>query len=276
MKKEILANCLEDETRVAVIEDGRLVEYMIERPALGMEKLVGNIYKGRIENVLPGISSAFVNVGYEKNAYLYISDVVEQTFGQDDGQQHHTGHSHHRSIDQFLKRSNVLMVQVAKEAIGSKGVKISMDISLPGRFLVYLPFQSTIGVSKNIEEESERRRLKDLLDALKPKRGGFIVRTEAEDVEERELSHRVEFVPATGATITQSYKFEQADATKDERAAGEAKRMLNIAVSYRDGSKTIRRARTYSFKITLNKDQVIRRVPPALGSIMGMMPKGMK
>jgi ribonuclease G len=189
MKQEIIANCTSDETRVAVIEDGRLVEIGFERKETA--KIVGNIYKGKVENVLPGISSAFVNIGLGKNAYLYITDVLDQAHIS--GDLSHQGRSSH-SIDQILKRGEIVLVQVAKEAIGTKGVKVSMDISLPGRFIVYLPYQPTIGISKNIEEESERRRLKEKLDALKPKRGGFIARTEAEGIEERDLKREVRYL----------------------------------------------------------------------------------
>src|SRR3954468_1839419 len=116
MKKEILANVLPEETRVAVLENGRLSEFLIERPQLGMAKLVGNIYKGRVENVLPGISSAFVNVGLEKNAYLYVSDVIP------------TGkHSPSPQIEKMIARNDIVMLQVAKEAISTKGVKVTMD-----------------------------------------------------------------------------------------------------------------------------------------------------
>lgn len=184
MKQEIIANCMEDEKRIAVIENGRLVELGIERKE--SEKIIGNIYKGRVENVLPGISSAFVNIGLDKNAYLYISDVADQSYSNHNNQ--------NKAIDQVLKKGDVLMVQVAKEAIGTKGVKISMDISLPGRFLVYLPYQTSIGVSKNIEEDSERRRLKDMLESMRPKRGGFIVRTEAEGVEEKEMKREIRYL----------------------------------------------------------------------------------
>lgn len=142
-----------------------------------------------MDNVLPGISSAFVNVGLEKNAYLYISDVIDQTNSQQGN-----NHSPNRPIDQILKRGDILMVQVAKEAIGTKGVKICMDISLPGRFIVYLPFQSTIGISKNIEDEAERRRLKEKLESLRPKKGGFIARTEAEGVDEKDLKREVRYL----------------------------------------------------------------------------------
>jgi ribonuclease G len=126
MKREIIANVLPEETRIAVLEDGHLAEFMIERPALGMAKLVGNIYKGKLENVLPGISSAFVNTGFEKNAYLYVTDVVSP--------------SKDRHIEKMLKRGEDLMVQVAKEAISTKGMKVTMDISLP-RAVPYLHAQ---------------------------------------------------------------------------------------------------------------------------------------
>src|SRR5262245_30279926 len=128
MKQEILANCTHDETRVAVIENGKLIELGIERKE--SEKIIGNIYKGKVENVLPGISSAFVNIGLEKNAYLYISDVIDQSHvlhtekekEHSGGHHHGTHHSSSKAIDQCLKRGDVMMVQVAKEAIGSKGV----------------------------------------------------------------------------------------------------------------------------------------------------------
>src|SRR3990167_9057946 len=111
MKQEILASCAADETRVAVIEDGKLVEIGIERKET--EKVVGNIYKGKVENVLPGISSAFVNIGLPKNAYLYISDVIDQKDPEEHPPQHH--HKTHQHIEQMLKKGEVVMVQVAKE-----------------------------------------------------------------------------------------------------------------------------------------------------------------
>jgi len=179
MKREIIANVLPEETRIAVLEDGHLVEFMLERPALGMAKLVGNIYKGRIENVLPGISSAFVNTGFEKNAYLYVTDVVSP--------------SKDRHIEKMVRRGEDVMVQVAKEAIGTKGMKVTMDISLPGRFLIYMPQSEHLGVSKNIEEQSERERLRRIIDeeALP---GGMIVRTEAEGADEQELRDEMKYL----------------------------------------------------------------------------------
>ncbi len=230
MKQEILANCTADETRVAVIENEKLIELGIERKE--SEKIIGNIYKGKVENVLPGISSAFVNVGLEKNAYLYISDVITQVVPQPgketpegeaveekvevpedrEGRQHrgrrghhHNQHSVNKHIEQCLKKNEIIMVQVAKEAIGTKGVKVTMDVSLPGRFLVYLPFQNSVGISKNIEEESERRRLKDLLDKMRPKMGGFIVRTEAEGIDEGEMKREIKYLNRLWENIQRRY-----------------------------------------------------------------------
>lgn len=179
MKKEILANVMPEETRVAVLEDGALSELLIERPALGMAKLVGNIYKGKVENVLPGISSAFVNTGFEKNAYLYVTDVVSD--------------SKDRHIEKMLQRNSNIMVQVAKEAIGTKGMKVTMDISLPGRYLIYMPKSEHIGVSKNIEDAAERERLRKIIEEFSPT-GGVIVRTEAEGADDRELKREIKYL----------------------------------------------------------------------------------
>jgi ribonuclease G len=191
MKKEILANCMPEETRVVVLEDGQLVEFIIERPALGMAKLVGNIYKGRVENVLPGISSAFVNVGFEKNAYLYVTDVVSE--------------SKDRHIEKMLQRGSSIMVQVAKEAIGTKGMKVTMDISLPGRYLIYMPKSAHVGVSKNIESPGERDRLKRIIDDMKPA-GGVIVRTEAEGADEHELKREMKYLLRLWDNIQRKYE----------------------------------------------------------------------
>jgi ribonuclease G len=179
MKKEIIANITDEETRIAVMENSELVELLIERPALGMAKLVGNIYKGRVENVLPGISSAFVNTGFEKNAYLYVTDVVSP--------------EKERHIEKMIQRGSSILVQVAKEAIGTKGMKVTMDISLPGRTLIYMPLSEHTGVSKNIEDPEERDRLRRIIDEMNLP-GGVIVRTEAEGTDEREIRRELNYL----------------------------------------------------------------------------------
>ncbi len=179
-KREILVSCSREETRVAVVEDQQLIELLVERSEAA--KIVGNIYKGRVENVLPGISSAFVNVGLEKNAYLYVSDVVPK------------GRQVSSQIEKMINRNEVIMVQVAKEAIGTKGVKVTMDISLPGRHLVYMPLAEHIGVSKNIENRQERDRLRTVIESCAPEVGGVIIRTEAEGADEQALRREMAYL----------------------------------------------------------------------------------
>ncbi len=181
VKKEILVNCSVEETRVAVLDNNQLIELLIERTE--SEKIVGNVYKGRVENVLPGISSAFVNIGLEKNAYLYVSDVIP------------TGtHAPSSQIEKMITRNDIVMLQVAKEAIGTKGVKVTMDISLPGRFLVYMPMAEHLGVSKNIEDRQERDRLRTIVESCAPEKGGVIIRTEAEGADEQALRREMAYL----------------------------------------------------------------------------------
>jgi ribonuclease G len=191
-KREILVNCSPEETRVAVLENNQLIELLIERTE--SEKIVGNIYKGKIENVLPGISSAFVNIGLEKNAYLYVSDVIPTP-----------GHSPSAQIEKMIARNEIIMLQVAKEAIGTKGVKVTMDISLPGRFLVYMPQAEHLGVSKNIENRSERDRLRNIIESCAPEKGGVIIRTEAEGADEQALRREMAYLTRLWESIQRRY-----------------------------------------------------------------------
>jgi len=192
IKREILANTSFEETRIAIIEDGRLAEVLWERKS--EESIVGNIYKGVVENVLPGISSAFVNIGYEKNAYLYISDVLGERGAP---------------IDQTLKKGQHIMIQVAKEAISTKGMKVTMDVSLPGRFLVFTPFQNYVGVSKHIEDPVERKRLSEIVDRLVADvlgGKGVVVRTEAEGASAEELEREVKYLAQSWASIQKKFE----------------------------------------------------------------------
>lgn len=181
IKKEIFANTSFEETRIAILEDGRLAELFWERRS--NTNIVGNIYKAVVENVLPGISSAFLNIGLDKNAYIYISDVLG---GQKE------------PIERLLKKGQEVMVQVTKDAIGTKGMKVTMDISLPGRYLVLTPFQEFVGVSKNIETPEERKRLSEILRKITVEnelgKRGCIVRTEAEGASEEELERELKFL----------------------------------------------------------------------------------
>ena len=176
-----------------MLENNQLIELLIERSE--SEKIVGNIYKGKIENVLPGISSAFVNIGLEKNAYLYVSDVIPTQ-----------GHNPSSSIEKMIARNDVIMLQVAKEAIGTKGVKVTMDISLPGRFLVYMPQAEHLGVSKNIENRGERDRLRAIIESCAPEKGGVIIRTEAEGADEQALRREMLYLTRLWEAIQKRFE----------------------------------------------------------------------
>ena len=165
---------------------------------------MGNIYKGEVENVLPGISSAFVNIGFEKNAYLYITDVLGEG---------------RAAIDQVLKKGQDIMVQVAKEAIGTKGMKVTMDVSLPGRYLVFTPFQEFVGISKQIEEPEERRRLTAIIEKLGAKhltKQGVVVRTEAEGASEDDLERELKYLLRTWEGIDEKMRTQKAPACLHE------------------------------------------------------------
>ena len=192
VKREVLANTSFEETRIAILENGRLAELHWERKS--SQNIVGNVYKGTVENVLPGISSAFVNIGFEKNAYLYISDVLGDK---------------NAPIDQTLKKGQTVMVQVAKEAISTKGPKVTMDVSLPGRYLVFTPFQEYVGISKHIAEPEERQRLEKIVDKLvKEHLGGkgVVVRTEAEGASEEELEREVKYLQNMWASVQKKFE----------------------------------------------------------------------
>lgn len=174
--KEILVEADGEQTRVALMEEGQLAEIYIERSIY--QRLVGNIYKGRVENVLPGMQAAFVNIGLEKNAFLYVGDAVPPRSVGEDGEPQLDECS--LSIQDVLKEGQELLVQVMKEPVGTKGARITTNITLPGRYLVLMPTVDYVGISRRIELEAERERLKSLALSLKPPGMGLIVRTVTE------------------------------------------------------------------------------------------------
>jgi ribonuclease G len=207
MPKELLINSTTSEIRVAVLEDGILAEVFVERRK--NRGIVGNIYKGRVTKVLPGMQSAFVDIGLDKDAFLYVADVSEdleefEAFGsfEDDlpeepppAEGSEAGGRSRRgplpSIDDLLRESQEILVQVVKETIAGKGARITTHVTLPGRYLVYMPSVKHIGVSRRIENDAERERLKKILGdmvAQKKGGGGFIVRTAGEGRGEEEFS----------------------------------------------------------------------------------------
>ena len=180
--KHILIQISEGETQVAVLEDDQLVEIYVERGA--DQRLVGNIYNGRIENVLPGMQAAFVNVGLDKNAFLYVEDVGPARGGRESG-------SGSNSIGSMVREGQEILVQVVKEPIGTKGARVTTHVTLPGRNLVLMPTMDYVGISRRIDNEKERDRLRKLAEAVKPAGMGLIIRTVAEGISENLLEQEV-------------------------------------------------------------------------------------
>ncbi len=175
MSEEILVNVTPRETRVALLENGVLQELYIERAR--RRGLVGNIYKGRVSRVLPGMQAAFIDVGLERTAFLHASDIAKVAYPEQGLDENHSA-----DIRELLHEGGEILVQVLKDPLGSKGARLTTHISIPSRYLVYLPGGDTVGVSTRIEDDAERERLKGLVEEFKPDkaRGGYILRTVAE------------------------------------------------------------------------------------------------
>jgi ribonuclease G len=190
MKKEILINSSEYETRVAILEDDRLVELYVERPQ--SERLVGNIYKGKIKTVLPGMQAAFIDIGQPKAAFLHASDIgdlssgshFESEYVDEEPPAEIIRKSRRAGIETVLKEGQDILVQIIKEPISTKGPRVATDISIPGRYLVLVPDDDHVRVSKKISNWGEKRRLKKVVYPLRPEGFGLIIRTEAEGKEE--------------------------------------------------------------------------------------------
>lgn len=180
MRKEMIVKHTEEETMVAVTEDQKLVEIYFERSK--NQNIMGNIYKGKVENVLPGMQAAFVNVGEARNGFLYVNDAVPRKM---DAQGNILPPD--CSIDQVLRPGQEIMVQIMKEPVGNKGARITTHPTLPGRFLVLMPTVNYIGISRRIEDEEERKRLKSLMEPILGNKMGAIIRTSAAGISGEEL-----------------------------------------------------------------------------------------
>src|SRR5712691_10306811 len=190
MSREIVINATKHESRIAVLDEGQVVELWVERSR--HRTIVGNIYKGRVTKVLPGMQSAFVDLGLDRDAFLYVSDVLEEFEAYDNESEDLTldevPPKPEASIADLLREGQEIVVQVSKDTIAGKGARITSHITLPGRFLVYMPTVNHVGVSRRIENEEERLRLKQLLDRIRPQgSGGFIVRTAGEQHSEEDF-----------------------------------------------------------------------------------------
>jgi ribonuclease G len=257
MKREILINGSQRETRVSILEDDRLVELLVDHP--DRRRTVGDIYLGRVEAVLPGIQAAFVDIGQEKSAFLHASDLLEPdeddeepadeeevadgepedaaataSVPEAEGGEDRRGRDRRRrsrgngerstsdagrqrevtsrralpNIAEILKKGQVLPVQVTKEPISTKGCRVTAQISLPGRFLVYMPYASKVGVSRKIENKEQRARLREMVSKLLSKDdGGVIVRTVAEGVTEEHFRREIESLTSRWRRINRKKTF---------------------------------------------------------------------
>ncbi|MEQ1662521.1 MAG: ribonuclease G [Thiobacillus sp.] len=191
MNEEILVNVTPQETRVAVMHLGAVQELHIERAQC--HGLVSNIYMGKVVRVLPGMQSAFIDVGLERAAFLHVADIWSERHGNEPD----------RPIEQILHEGQPLMVQVIKDPLGTKGARLSTQISFAGRYLVFLPQETHIGISQKIEGEEEREQLRQKLHQLMPAdaSGGFIVRTMAETAEDAEIEADINYLRRLWASI---------------------------------------------------------------------------
>jgi ribonuclease G len=225
MKREILINANPRETRVAILEDDQLVELLVDRPEA--RRMVGDIYLGKIEAVLPGIQAAFVDIGTEKSAFLHSSDLVypedeapdeppeedEESNGADDADERPGRRARAKAppIQDLLKRGETVLVQVSKEPISTKGPRVTAQISLAGRFLVYMPSASRVGVSRKIGERAERQRLREQVQqVLGDAEGGVIVRTVGEDVTQETFQRELTTLMNTWKRIRRKMQFMRA------------------------------------------------------------------
>jgi ribonuclease G len=209
MQKEILISVEGQEKRVAVVEGGKLEEFYVERT--DSERLVGNIYKGLVNSIVIGIQAAFIDVGLEKNGFLYVSDIIAPAEEYDEirDERHskgkETGCRGPVRIESLLRGKQEILVQVVKEPIGGKGPRLTTHITLPGRYLVWLPTEKHIGVSKRIADEQERERLKAILREIKtPKEAGIIVRTAGEGRTKREFERDLRYLSNLWRRIKQT------------------------------------------------------------------------
>jgi ribonuclease G len=199
-KRELVISVDVAEQRVAVLEDDKVAEVYLERDE--SRSIAGNIYKGTVDNVLPGMEAAFVEIGLEKNGFLYVDEIVTPEL---------EGRRHGKKIQDLLSRGEEILVQAVKDPMKSKGARLTTEISLPGRFVVYVPSGEGFGVSRRLPDE-ERSRLRDILKSVGPKKGGVIVRTAAEGASAEDVERDIDFLERLWKAIQDQAKQVEAPA----------------------------------------------------------------
>jgi ribonuclease G len=204
---EILINVTPQECRVAVTENGALEEVLVERNA--HQGIVGNIYKGRVSRVLPGMEAAFIDIGQEKAAFLHASDLSVKKKGDFMGDSLTAEDQPQPKINQVLHEGSQVIVQVVKDPLGTKGARLTTYVTIPSRYLVLMPDAPTIGVSSKIETEEERQRLKELVTSIREEEKyefGFIVRTAAEGASDEAIRSDMRFLNRVWTKVTERSK----------------------------------------------------------------------
>jgi ribonuclease G len=197
-KRELLVSVDAGEKRVAVLEDDLVAEVYLERPE--HRSIAGNVYLGTVDNVLPGMEAAFVEIGLEKNGFLYVDEIVGPEL---------EGRRGARKIQDLIQKGQTILVQAVKDPMKTKGARLTTEISLPGRFVVYVPHGDGLGVSRRLDDE-ERNRLKGILKDIAPKQGGVIVRTAAEGASPEDVARDLDFLERLWKTIEERAKTAQA------------------------------------------------------------------
>jgi ribonuclease G len=203
---EIIVNCSNRETRIAMLENGELMEYRVERE----ERVVGSIFKGIVQNVLPGMDAAFVDIGLERNAFLYVADILPDDPLDNSPASLKRSELRRRKIKELIRPGQELMVQVTKGPRGTKGARVSTRIALPGRYVVLMPEANHLGVSRKIEDRSERERLRRAGEKIIPEGFGLILRTECESRTEAELKADVKFLQQLWGQVLTAAKKQRA------------------------------------------------------------------
>jgi ribonuclease G len=216
MANELIINVRPHETRVALIENGLVAELHVDRKTA--HGLIGNIYRGRVVRVLPGMQAAFVDIGEDRTAFLYVSDIYRDVpdpvnimymadmVNGDKGPENNEMPANHEiapfiNIEDILKEGQSIVVQVSKDPIGTKGARLTSYISIPGRHLVLLPYVNHIGISRRIKDKEERERLRGIVEEIRPEKTGFIIRTASEGIERDKLKSEMDFMLKLWANV---------------------------------------------------------------------------
>jgi ribonuclease G len=207
--KQLIINCTPFETRVALLEGSQIVEYYIERTK--ERGIFGSIFKGKVARVLPGMQSAFVDIGIERAAFLYGGDIAPSkpadlaalSLSEDSEEPTRARQNADFRIDELVQEGQEIVVQVAKDSIGTKGARVTTYLSLPGRFVVLMPNMRHIGISRKIQDEKERERLKTIIEEIRPGDVGFVVRTASDGVPREKLEADVQFLLKMWESIKQ-------------------------------------------------------------------------